>query len=364
MPAGDSFFRALWLTLGCAGQAMGCFSETTLERNSVDVSILIVNWNTCRHLRECLESIQRTVSGLEIEVIVVDNASTDGSTEMVRSEFPWVILVASPENVGFARGNNLALSRASGDYVLVINPDVVFLEGTLAGLATFARERPDAGATSPKLVNPDGTFQNFHGRVPNLSILFFVYTHLGRWVDKHLLRNRVRRRARYEEYGDFQEILALSDGGAGFSCSLIPRRVIERIGFMDERFPVFFNDADFVMRMFGENYRVYILPHVQAIHYGGSSVKQLDLLVYNQEWVYGIRTFYRQYRGFLFNRVLDFFLGLNVLVELAPSLKAVLQRKKSLFSFFQPLVSFRKALAYRPGNARPHIFKLPERPEE
>ncbi len=329
----------------------------------MDVSILIVNWNTCQYLRECLQSIQRTVKGLEIEVIVVDNASMDGSAEMVRTEFPWAILVASPENVGFARGNNLALSHASGEYVLVVNPDVVLLDGTLEGLVAFAPEVPDAGVISPKLLNPDRTFQNFHGRIPTLSILFFVYTHFGKWVDQHLLRNRIRRRARYEEHGDFQEILAFSDGGAGFSCALIPRRVIERIGFMDERFPVFFNDGDFVMRMFRENYSSYVLPHVQAIHYGGSSVKQLDQLVYNQEWVYGIRTFYRQYRGFWFNRVLDFFLGLNVLVELAQGLKAVLQRKKSPFSLFQPIVSFRKALAYRPGNARPHIFKLAERPE-
>jgi GT2 family glycosyltransferase len=343
---------------------MDCFSDTTGGGNPVDVSILIVNWNTRQYLRECLQSIQRTVQGLEIEVIVVDNASTDGSAEMVRSEFPWAILVESPENVGFARGNNLALSHASGEYLLVINPDVVLLEGTLAGLVTFSRERLDAGTTSPKLLNPDRTYQNFHTRIPDLSILFFVYTHFGKWVDKHLLRNRVRQRARYGEYGDFQEILALSDGGAGFACTLIPRSVIEKIGFMDERYPVFFNDGDFVLRLIDENYRVYLLPYVQAIHYGGSSVKQLDQLVYNQEWVYGYRTFYRQYKGFLFSLVLDFFLGLNVLVELAQGLKAVLQRRQSPFSFFRPIVSFRKALAYRPDNVRPHIFKLRERLEE
>jgi GT2 family glycosyltransferase len=194
-------------------------------------------------------------------------------------------------------------------------------------------------------------------------MLFFVYTYFGKWVDRHLLRNRVRRRFRYEEYGDFQEILALSDGGAGFSCTLIPRRVIEQVGFMDERFPVFFNDGDFCMRVFREGYKAYVLPHVQAIHYGGSSVKQLDQLVYNQEWVYGIRAFYRKYRGFLFNRILDFYLGLNVLVEFAQGVKAVLKRKKGASSLFQPIVAFWKALAYRPANARQHIPRLPERPE-
>jgi GT2 family glycosyltransferase len=360
MPAGDSFFRAL----ECSRRPTACFSEETLERDAVDVSILIVNWNTRQCLRECLQSIQRTVKGLEIEVIVVDNASMDGSAEMVRSEFPGAILVASPENVGFARGNNLALSHASGEYILVMNPDVVLLDGTLEGLVDFAREVPDAGLVSPKLLNPDRTLQNFHGRIPNLSILFFVYTHFGKWLDKHLFRNRVRRRARYEEYGDFQDVLAFSDGGAGFCCTLIPGRAIQRVGFMDERFPVFFNDGDFALRLFRKGYRAYILPHVQAIHEGGSSVKQLDRLTYDQEFVYGLRTFYGTFKGFLFNRALDFFLGLNVLAELGKGLKEVLRRRRSPSSLLDPIVDFRKALAYRPGNARSHIFKPAERPEK
>ena len=156
----------------------------------MDVSILIVNWNTCPYLRECLQSIQGTVQGLTYEVFVVDNASRDGSQEMVRSEFPWVELIANPENVGFARGNNQGLARASGEYVLVMNPDVVLLEGTLSGLIAFVRQHPDAGMTSPKLLNPDRTLQNFYGRIPSLSTVYFVYTYLGSWIDHTLFRGR------------------------------------------------------------------------------------------------------------------------------------------------------------------------------
>ena len=330
----------------------------------MDVSILIVNWNTCQYLRECLQSIELTAKGLVYEVLVVDNASMDGSAEMVRSEFPWAILVASPENVGFARGNNLALSNSSGEYVLVMNPDVVLLDGTLEGLVAFAREHPNAGPMSPKFLNPDRTLQKFYGRIPTLSTVFFMYTYFGRWVDKHLLQNRMRKRDRYEAYGDFQEVLTFSDGGAGGSCTLVSRKVIERIGFMDERFPVFFNDGDFAMRLFREGYEIHILPHVQAIHHGGASVKQLDRLIYNQEWVYGLRTFYSKFRGFLYNRAIDLVLSLNVPVEFARGLKEILQRSRSPSSLFDPIVDFRKALAYRPGNARPHIFKLPERLEK
>jgi GT2 family glycosyltransferase len=343
---------------------MGCSCETRQERHAVDVSALIVNWNTCRHLRECLQSIQRTVKGLELEVIVVDNASSDGSAEMVRSEFPWVFLLANRENVGFARGNNLALSRASGGYLLVMNPDVVLLDGTLEGLVAFAREHTDAGIISPKLLNPDRTLQNFYGRIPTLSSVFFMYTHLGRWIDKHLLRNRIRKRDRYEAYGDFQEVLSFSDGGAGFSCTLIPRNVIETIGFMDERFPVFFNDGDFAMRLFRRGYKAHILPHVQAVHYGGGSVKQLNHFAYNQEWVYGLRAFHSKFRGFLYNRAMDLVLSLNVPVEFAKGVKEIFRRRRSPSSLFEPIVSFRNLLAYRPGAARPHTFKLPESLEE
>jgi GT2 family glycosyltransferase len=329
-----------------------------LERSAVDVSVLIVNWNTCGYLRECLRSIQHTVKGLEFEVIVVDNASTDGSAAMVRSEFPWATLLASPENLGFARGNNLALSRASGEFLLVLNPDVVLLDGTLEGLVTFARETSDAGVISPKLLNPDRTLQNFHGRIPTLSTLFFLYTHIGMGLDKHLLRHRIRRRDRYEVYGDFQEVLAFSDGGAGFCCTLIPRRVIRQIGFMDERFPVFFNDGDFGVRLFREGYRAYLLPQAQAVHHGGSSVKQLDRFTYNQEFVYGLRTFYGSFRGVLFNGALVLILSLNVPVELGKALKDALLRRRSLSSLFSPLADFWKALSYRPDNARAHLYRL------
>ena len=125
----------------------------------MDLSILIVNWNTREHLRRCLRSVRDKAGTISHEVIVVDNASTDGSAAMVREEFPDVNLLASGENLGFARGNNLAYSKSSGRYLLIKNPDVALLDGTLAGLIGFADAHPEAGLTSPKLLNPDLTVQ-------------------------------------------------------------------------------------------------------------------------------------------------------------------------------------------------------------
>lgn len=325
----------------------------------MDVSILIVNWNTCPYLKQALQSIQDTVRDIEYEVVVVDNASRDGSAAMVRRDFPRFRLIESPRNLGFARGNNQALAAARGQYVLVMNPDVVLDPGTVKGLVAFAEDHPDAGVLSPKLLNPDRTFQSFYGRIPTLSTVFFLYTRIGIWMDRRLLGGRMRRRERYENYGDFEEVLSFTDGGAGFSCSLIPRTVIEKIGFMDERFPVFFNDGDFGMRLFRAGYRAYLLPHVKAVHYGGSSVKQLDRLAYNQEYVYGLRTHNRKHRGFIHRLAIDSVLFLNVVVECLGNALGVLRRAKPLRSLYEPFVHYAKALSYRPTAARPHIYQLP-----
>lgn len=324
----------------------------------MDLSILIVNWNTCQHLRRCLESIRRTVKGLDHEVIVTDNASKDGSAQMVRTEFPEVRLIASNENLGFARGNNLAFSLSSGWAVLVMNPDVELLEGTAEGLVSFARSRPEAGALSPKLLNPDRTFQKFYGRIPTLSTVFFLYTTPGNWLDRNVLGSRIRRRDRYEQYGDFQEVLWFTDGGAGFSCTLIPRPVIEKIGFLDERFPVFFNDGDFGQRLFQAGYKACVLPHVQACHYGGASVKQLDLLAYSQEFVYGLRTFCRKHRGFWYRRAIDLALASNLPGQLARVLVEILGRRKPLSCAADPFLFLHRTFAYRPANARDSVFRV------
>ncbi|MEW6441671.1 MAG: glycosyltransferase family 2 protein [bacterium] len=325
----------------------------------MDLSFLIVNWNTCRYLRRCLRSIRETVKGVAYEVIVTDNASSDGSAEMVRNEFPEVHLIAESENGGFAHGNNLAFGRSSGWAVLVMNPDVELLEGTAEGLLEFARSHPEAGVLSPKLLNPDRSLQNYYGRIPTLATIFFLYTAAGKWIDRRLLGNRMRKLDRYERHGDFREVLWLTDGGAGFCCTLIPRHVVQRIGFMDERFPVFFNDGDFGVRLFQAGYKACILPDVHACHHGGASVRQLDSLAYNQEYVYGMRAFYRKHRGLLYRRAVDLALASDVPVRFARVLQEVLGRRKPLWALSEPFRFLLATFAYRPANARDLVYRVP-----
>jgi GT2 family glycosyltransferase len=287
-------------------------------------------------------------------VIVLDNASADGSAATVRREFPEYHLVESRDNLGFARGNNLAFSRSSGRYVLVLNPDVVLMRGTLAGLVGFAETHPGAGLVSPGLLNPDGTTQDqYYGRIPTLSTVFFLYTRPGGFIDRRLLAGRFRRRARYEDLGDFKEPRAFQDGGAGFCCTLVPRRVIDRVGFFDERFPVFFNDGDFAARAFREGYQAYILPQIQARHYGGASVRQLDAVTYDREFVYGLRTFCRKHRGRFYAAAVDGLLALDVLAELERAARELLSGSRGATEFLRPITTFRERLNYRPPNAGP-----------
>ncbi len=318
----------------------------------MDVSILIVNWNTCSYLRQCLQSIREKAGEISYEVIVVDNASHDGSAAMVEQEFPEVTLCVSNENLGFARGNNLAYSKSSGSYVLIMNPDIILLEDALKGLVAFSQSHPDAGLTSPKLLNPDHTPQKkYYGRIHTLSAVFFIYTHLGSLIDSRLLGNRIRKRERYEKYGDFKEALSFTDGGAGFCCTLVPRRLIEDLGFFDERFPVFFNDGDLAFRFFQAGYKAYITPDVQVCHYGGSSVEQLPALTFNSEYVYGLRAYCLKHRGRLYTLAIDAVLSLNVLYDLVRTARDIVRRKKRFQDMRIPVSDFRKALAYRPPNA-------------
>jgi hypothetical protein len=134
----------------------------------MDVSIVIVSWNARDYLVKCLRSIEETRGTLTLEVIVVDNASSDGSPEAVAGQFPWVQLIQTGANLGFARGNNVGIVRSTGRYVYLINSDVVLLKGCLQGLVEFMDAHPAVGLAGPRILNADRTFQISMRRSPSL----------------------------------------------------------------------------------------------------------------------------------------------------------------------------------------------------
>ncbi len=151
---------------------------------SVDISVVIVGWNAKRYLELCLESLATAPPHRTMEVLVVDNASSDGTAEMIESKFPWVQLIKSPENLGFSRGNNVAIRQCQGRYIALVNPDVIVLPGCLDTLAEFLDQNPKVGDVGPRVLNPDMTLQSSCRRFPTLWNNFCSATGLSTQVQK------------------------------------------------------------------------------------------------------------------------------------------------------------------------------------
>jgi len=234
------------------------------------LSILIVNWNTKDLLRACLLSLSEHPATNPHEIIVVDNASTDGSAEMVSKEFPFVKLVASAVNTGYAKGNNLGFAEAVGDWILTLNPDTEFVDNSLdIAIAELARN-PSAGCLGIKQVGIDGRVQKSVRGFPTVIGIFGDITGLGRLLDGALDSYRLSR-FDYE-----REQCAPQPMG---TFLLFRRQALESVGSamapFDETFPIFFNEVDLLYRLKKAGWECRYSPKAQILHHGGESTKQV-----------------------------------------------------------------------------------------
>lgn len=229
------------------------------------LSILIVNWNVRDLLRDCLRSIERGRGALEVEVIVVDSASGDDSVAMVAAEFPWVTLRPQSENVGFPRGNNIALAEARGDHLLLLNPDTVVLDDALTVMVAYLEKNPEVGAVGPQLLNPDGSVQSSRRRFPTLATGFFESTWLE-GVAPGVLR-------RYYALDLPDDRMADVDWLVG-ACIMIPRGVYEQIGGLDEAYFMYSEELDWCRRIKEAGWRVVYHPGARVVHHVGKSSEQ------------------------------------------------------------------------------------------
>jgi N-acetylglucosaminyl-diphospho-decaprenol L-rhamnosyltransferase len=232
----------------------------------IDVSIVIVNWNVRDLLRRCLHSITRyPVSSFE--VIVVDNASADGSVDMVRVEFPAVRLVVNSENRGFPGAINQGISLARGRYVLLLNPDTELVRNALGTMVAFADEHPYVGVVGPQLLNADGSVQSSRRRFPTLATAFFEST----WLQPYALRRLLER-----YYVGDQPDDRVQDVDWLMGAALMARReAIEQVGPMDERFFMYSEELDWCRRFREAGWRVVYLPTAQVHHHEGKSSEQV-----------------------------------------------------------------------------------------
>ncbi|MFO8013082.1 MAG: glycosyltransferase family 2 protein [Phycisphaerae bacterium] len=229
-----------------------------------DLSIIIVAYHCCDDLARCLECLPAAAGDLATETIVVDNASGDGTVEMVRERFPEVHLIANAENRGFAAANNQGLAVSSGRHVLFLNPDTRPAEGALAVLVRTLDADAELGAVGPQLLNEDGSVQPSVRTDPTLASLLHQYTPL------RLLRVLAPAYHRYKrrdmDFGSAADVDTLM--GAAL-C--VPRGVLDEVGPMDERFFVYHDDADLCLRIRQAGYRVRFEPAARITHVGGVS---------------------------------------------------------------------------------------------
>lgn len=233
---------------------------------AVDLTIAIVNWNTGRFLGCCLDSISGQPSDLACEMVVVDNASSDGSTAAI-SAFPKVRLILNQENLGFARASNQALQEAHGRYFLLLNPDTEVRPGALEAMVTFMDEHPDAGALGCQLLNPNGTIQVSCGHFPNLANMALESLGLSRLYPKS--KRVARFKMTYWSHDEEREV----DQPSG-ACLMIRRAAWEQVGPLDERFFMYFEEVDLCYRLKKAGWRIFFTPRAQVVHYGGGSSRQ------------------------------------------------------------------------------------------
>lgn len=256
----------------------------------MDLSVVIVTWNTRELLRACLASLQADQVSLRgREVIVVDNASADGTVAMVAAEFPWVRLLANDENRNYAAGNNQGLKLASGRDVLLLNPDTELPAGAIDRLVRFLEEHPQAGAVSPALVFPGGGVQDSVRGFPTPWALFGELTGLARLFPGSSL-GAYRVRSLSEE----RPVMVDQPMASAF---LVRKSVLEQIGLFDEQFPLFFNDVDLCFRIRRAGWEIWYDPRVSVVHVGGASTRQVRPEAIRRSHA-GLEQFYaKYYRG-------------------------------------------------------------------
>jgi GT2 family glycosyltransferase len=251
-----------------------------------DVSVVVVSYNTRELLAQCLSSIIAQTPDLGLEVIVVDNASVDGSPELVRHEFEKIRLIANGANVGLARANNQGIRAASGRYVLLLNPDTVILDRAIEQMVHFMDAHPEAGICGPRLVYPDGADQRSTYPFPSLSGapwqflgLYSRYPTLGRWLAP--------------EWIDFRPAITREVGWCGGACLMIARARLGSVGLSDENF-FYADDVDLCRRTWQSGWRVYYFAEARVVHFEGASQ---DSLRRRQRILQGEIRYLRKWRG-------------------------------------------------------------------
>ena len=263
------------------------------KKNSI-LSVILVNYNGKDFIGKCLDSIEKNLLGIQSEVIVVDNHSTDGSVELLQNRHPNIRLLRNHENLGFSKSNNLGIKASNGFYILIINPDTYVYSDAIRILLTEIKENSDVGAVGPALLNDKNNYQlSFGGRIGFFSELA-----------KKLFLNRLTK-CKLRKNPQKRNVQWLSG-----ACFISRRDVLERVGMFDERFFLYFEDIDLCTRMRKSGWRLVYLPEAKVFHQGGASTELKKLnsrFHYRKSQLY----FYKKHSSILSLFLLKFFFSIN-----------------------------------------------------
>lgn len=300
----------------------------------MDLSIIIVNWNAAHYLRPCLQSVYRETKGIEFEVIVLDNASYDGSAELVRTEFPQAIFIQGEENLGFTRGNNYAYRYASGRNILLLNPDTEIVGHAITILLSYLESLPRAGAIGGRLLNSDGSIQT--------SCLQAFPTILNQLLDADGLKKRFPRsrlwgmKPLFRDPGHPVEVEIVCG-----ACLMVKRDIFEQVGLLSLDYLMYGDDLDLCYRIKKAGYVVYYTGESDVIHHGGKSTaswKQSLSDVWIRDSTY---KFMAKSKGRLYGAVHKWMVAVVALGRMAimgcllPLARSPLQKKRSSYIFMK-----------------------------
>jgi hypothetical protein len=253
----------------------------------IELSVVIPSWNTRELLRACLTHLFAARLPA-CEVIVIDNASADGSADMVAEAFPRVLLERNRENRGFAGGCNQGMRRARGRYVLLLNSDTEVAPDAIERLLAFLETHPGYGAAAPLLHSPDGRVQKSLKRFPTLATALWFSTPLERWFPENReLARYFMRDADQEQSADVEQPPA--------ACLLLKKSVLDEIGLFDEELWLFYNDVDLSKRLAAAGYRTRYVAEARVLHHEGASTSKFGRLLV--EWQKNRLCYYRKHHG-------------------------------------------------------------------
>jgi GT2 family glycosyltransferase len=235
-----------------------------MDEEKVDLSIVVVTWNAKKVTEECLESIERQDAARSLETIVVDNASSDGTVEMVQEKFPSVRLVQNDQNLGFAKANNSGIRLSTGKYICLINSDVNVPPSCLRRIYCFMEENPSVGLLGPRMLGADGKTRRSCMRFPTLWSSFCRA--LG-------LDSLVKGSTTFGGFlmSDFKHDRVMDVEVLNGWFWVVRREALEQVGLLDERFFMYGEDVDWCYRFRSKGWRTVFYPEAEAIHYGGAS---------------------------------------------------------------------------------------------